>query len=112
MRACRLFKTKKLCATASVVDKYIAKIGGTQNTDGLPETPVGDYAATNTDFTDVFTGLYDEGRMRIMPKSNTCTKAPAHRTLPSRLGHHRSTFSAAGSERRTCRRVAVAVEGG
>merc|ERR1712025_853258 len=66
--ACRLFKTKKLCTTASIRDKYIQKI------EYLTETSVGAFSTTNTAFTDAFTGLYAEGRMRIMPKSNTCTK--------------------------------------
>ena len=71
------------------MDKYVAEIGGTQNSDGLTETAVGAFSTTNTAFTDVFTGLYDEGRLRIMPKSNTCTKAPAHRTAPHAHAHRR-----------------------
>ena len=79
VHACRLFKTKKVCATASVVDKYIAEIGGTPNSAGLTETAVGDYAKANKAFTDVFTGYYDPraDRTSIGPKSGTCKQARA-----------------------------------
>jgi len=86
LHACRLFPTAKVCATESIRDKYILKI------ESLDETPVGAYAATNTNFTDVFTGHFDPGprplpefdgdeirlpkpgRTSIGPKNINCTQ--------------------------------------
>lgn len=80
LHACRLFPTTKVCATESIRDKYILKIGS------LDETSVGAYAEGNTDFTDVFTGHFDPGplpkfgsnpkpgRTSIGPKNSNCTQ--------------------------------------
>lgn len=70
LHACRLFKTKKLCTTASISAKYINKI------EGLNANDVGTYSTTNTAFKDAFTGHYDSGsgRTSIAPKSSDCTQ--------------------------------------
>merc|ERR1719263_204923 len=70
LHACRLFPTKKVCATENIRDKYIEKINN------LAINSVGAYSETNTAFTDVFSGHFDKGagRTSIGPKSGTCTQ--------------------------------------
>jgi len=84
LHACRLFKTKKLCAAASIRDKYITKVQDT-----LTATSVNAYTSSNKPFTDLFTGYFDPGTKEeqdkgkpgmtsIGPKSgSSCTKKNA-----------------------------------
>ena len=81
LHACRLFKTKKLCATASLVDDYIAKIEAFAPPANTPA-----YSKTDTAFTDLFSGQFDSaaGRTSIRPKDSNCKQARAAATHGAR----------------------------
>jgi len=76
LHACRLFPTKKLCTSESIVTKYINKIELTGSTGLNKIDDVGTYSTTNTLFTDAFTGHYDSGsgRTSIAPTRSNCTQ--------------------------------------
>ena len=58
LHACQLFPTQQFCTTVSLVQMYIDKIVEVTNAGAfvLALTDVGTYSATNTAFTDAFSG--------------------------------------------------------